>query len=99
MKKSLENATKLAFPKHKGHVKITVDACIISVGTFLNQIQNGECQYKGFFSRKLSEEKRRINTFEKELFGDLCVCETVTQSASCEKVDHIYRLKAHCWWV
>ena len=43
------------------HMTITADANNMGIGACLNQIQNGECQLLGFFSRKLSEAKRRTN--------------------------------------
>ena len=61
LKRFLVNATRLAFPNHREHVKITADASNISIDACLNQIQNGECQ------PKLSEAERTMSTFEKEL--------------------------------
>ena len=44
LKKSLVNATRLAFPSHRGHMNITADACNVGIGACLNQMQNGECR-------------------------------------------------------
>ena len=59
LKKSLVNATWLAFHNHTGHMTITSDASNIGIGACLNQIQNGGVSTLCFFSPKLSEAERR----------------------------------------
>ena len=44
LKKSLVNATQLAFPNHSGDMNITTDASNVGIGACHNQRQNGECR-------------------------------------------------------
>ena len=80
LNKSLFNAAWQVFPNHRRHMKITADAFNIGIGACLKQIYNGECRPWGFFSWKLSEAERRMNTFEKEL---LAIVASVNGGAIC----------------
>ena len=71
LKKSLVNATRLAFPNRRENMNITADASNIGIGACPNQIQNGESRLLGFFSRKLSEAERRTSKFEKSFWRSL----------------------------
>ena len=69
LKRSLEEATYLAFPSKIGHLTITADASNEAIGACLNQLQEGEVKPLSFFSRKLSPGEKRTSTFDKELLA------------------------------
>lgn len=68
-KEDLCNATVLSFPIRDAHLQLAVDASNKSIGAVLNQIVNNEVQPLAFFSKKLSNAKKKFSTYDRELIA------------------------------
>lgn len=68
-KQDLAKAAFLAHPLHDAKMVIQVDASNFAVGAALNQINNGQLEPLGFYSKRMTEAQRRYSTYDRELLA------------------------------
>ena len=68
-KKTLANATLLAYPSPSATLHLYTDASNVAVGAVLEQKEKGVAKPLGFFSKKLSPTEKRYSTFDRELLA------------------------------
>lgn len=68
-KQDLAKATFLAHPLHDAKMVIQVDASNFAVGAALNQINNGQLEPLGFYSKQMTETQKRYSTYDRELLA------------------------------
>lgn len=68
-KQDLANATFLAHPIQDAKLIIQVDASNFAIGAAINQVNNGQLEPLGFYSKKMNDTQKRYSTYDRELLG------------------------------
>lgn len=68
-KSKLANAALLAYPKENADIMLAVDASDTCIGGTVHQLNNGQFEPLGFFSKKLSNAETKYSTYDRELLA------------------------------
>ena len=79
LKKSLTSPPIMSFPKDGGSFILDTDACDISIGAVLSQVQNGATHVISYGSRTLNKAEKNYCVTDKELLSVKFFCEYYRQ--------------------